>query len=272
MIETESELFNHIYKIHSGKFRRYHDETWFERLLDYKTLLLNTRDVFFIAYGVLQSFFLLKKMKPDAILLKGGNVGVPVGLAAKLFKIPFMTQDSDATPGLANRIVGRWAQFNMVAFDSGYYPYPKNKQKIIGIPVNSNLKPIDEKTKSAARLKHGLGKNSFVVFVTGGSNGARFINEIVMKNFIKLSDKLPGLQLVHQYGSGNDDQIPISAKKNRNYISLPLTKSGNDFTELCQAADLVVARAGATTIAELSALKKNVYIYSSAPSYWRPAD
>jgi UDP-N-acetylglucosamine--N-acetylmuramyl-(pentapeptide) pyrophosphoryl-undecaprenol N-acetylglucosamine transferase len=101
-----------IKTIFAGKLRRYHGDSWFKRLFDVRANLLNLRDLFLFGVGLLQSLWLVKKINPDVVFLKGGFVGVPVGLSAALWHKPFVTHDSDALPGLANRIVSRWAKYH----------------------------------------------------------------------------------------------------------------------------------------------------------------
>jgi UDP-N-acetylglucosamine--N-acetylmuramyl-(pentapeptide) pyrophosphoryl-undecaprenol N-acetylglucosamine transferase len=96
------------YTVYAGKFRRYHGEG-LRQLLDVKTFLLNCRDAVLVLIGLVQCWRLLRQLRPDVIFVKGGFVGVPVGLAAAALHQPYVTHDSDAIPGLANRIIARWA-------------------------------------------------------------------------------------------------------------------------------------------------------------------
>src|SRR5690606_13564925 len=108
----------------AGKFRRYHGESWLRRLLDVRTNLLNIRDALYTLIGFCQSVWLLLRRRPDVVFIKGGYVGVPIGLAAALLKVPFITHDSDAVPGLANRVVGRWARLHATGMPEKFYDYP----------------------------------------------------------------------------------------------------------------------------------------------------
>lgn len=85
-------LFSSIHHIYSGKLRRYHGEG-LRQLLDIPTILKNVRDAIFVAVGCVQAWFLLRKCRPDVIFIKGGFVGVPIGLAAAIRKIPYITHD-----------------------------------------------------------------------------------------------------------------------------------------------------------------------------------
>src|SRR6266496_2697962 len=120
--------------IHAGKFRRYHRVSVFRQLADLPTLLRNTRDFFVTLAGMCQSFWLLARFRPDVVFTKGGFVCVPLGLAAKWLRIPIVIHDSDSYPGLANRILSRWANAIATGSPVEHYPYPHEKTHYTGIP------------------------------------------------------------------------------------------------------------------------------------------
>src|SRR3989344_3419575 len=97
-------------RIVAGKWRRYPGTNLLSRLFDLKTLSLNLRDSMRVLRGIFQSRRLLKQHKPDAVFVKGGYVGLPVGLAAKMLKIPLVIHESDSVAGMTNRILGRYAR------------------------------------------------------------------------------------------------------------------------------------------------------------------
>ena len=123
-IAENSNLFDELYFVSAGKLRRYHGESLLTRLFDVKTNILNIRDVFRLLAGLVQSYFLFRKIQPDALLLKGGYVGVPVASAGRLHHVPYITHDSDALPGLSNRLAARWARYHATAMPAKYYSYP----------------------------------------------------------------------------------------------------------------------------------------------------
>ena len=120
-IVAENMLIDEVRSVSAGKFRRYNGEG-LKQLLDFKTIWLNVRDAFRVIKGFWECNKLLSTIKPDVVFCKGGFVGVPVGLAAARLKIPYLTHDSDAIPGLANRIISRWAAKHAVALDPELYP------------------------------------------------------------------------------------------------------------------------------------------------------
>lgn len=130
-VVAEHELIDEVHTIAAGKFRRYHSEG-LKQLLDLKTMWLNLRDGFRVVKGLVQSYRLLGDLKPDMVFCKGGFVGVPVGLSAALRHIPYVTHDSDAIPGLANRVIAKWAALHAVALDPSLYPYPVERTVNVG--------------------------------------------------------------------------------------------------------------------------------------------
>ncbi|HWB38631.1 MAG TPA: glycosyltransferase, partial [Candidatus Saccharimonadales bacterium] len=162
--------------IRAGKLRRYHGEGW-KQLLDVPTMLKNLRDVAYVLIGLVQSYKLLKSLQPDMIFIKGGFVGVPVGLAAARLKLPYMTHDSDALPGLANRIVARWAHLHAVALPVDVYSYPKNKTVQTGIPLQAEFKPVTAELAKKYRQEIDVPANAKLLFVIGGGLGAERVNK-----------------------------------------------------------------------------------------------
>src|SRR5690606_36158674 len=94
-----------------GKFRRYNGISWWGHLRRPSIVWPNVRDGFLVFVGFFQSLFKLMVWRPDVVFAKGGFVCMPVGLAAKLLRIPLVIHDSDAHPGLTNRVLGKFAQY-----------------------------------------------------------------------------------------------------------------------------------------------------------------
>ena len=146
-----------VLSIRAGKFRRYHGAGW-RQLFDVETLYKNLRDVVLVLVGIGQSYKLLGKLRPDIIFIKGGFVGVPVGLAAAMRGIPFVTHDSDALPGLANRVIARWAKVHAVALPKEVYAhyYPAGKTVTVGVPVSHNFHRVSASEDKDWRAEVGL--------------------------------------------------------------------------------------------------------------------
>ena len=241
--------------IFAGKWRRYANRSKIANLLDIKMTLLNVRDVFYIGIGFVQALWILKKFSPDAVFIKGGYVGVPVGLACQLLKIEYITHDSDALPGLANRFIAPKASLNAVGAPASYYSYPESKIKPVGVPIASGHAPssaIDRKhAKSSLNLDPGLP----VLLVTGGSLGARRINNAILENAEAICSRA---QIVHITGASNLAEVneavsQLPPQTRGHYRTIDFT---DKMTDYIKAADLVVTRAGATSVAELCASAK----------------
>lgn len=242
-----------VYQVRAGKFRRYKGESWFKKLTDFKTNWLNFRDSFLVFAGIVQSIRLLRRNKPDIVFIKGGFVGVPVGLAAAMLKIPYITHDSDIISGLANRLIGRWASQHAVAMPAELYNFPPNKTHFVGIPLDNNYQLVSHDAKIGYRRDLNLEETKPVLFITGGSQGAQRLNNAVAKIMPKLLAKIPELKVLHQTGQNSDvyDLLPIEQQSR--VITFKFAK---DLYRYSGAADIVISRAGATSIAEMAAQGK----------------
>ena len=242
------------YSVRAGKFRRYHGEG-FKQFLDIKTLLKNIRDVVYVVIGFFQSYFLLRKLHPDSIFIKGGFVGVPVGLAAALHKIPYITHDSDALPGLANRIISRWAFVHAVALPKEVYKYPQNKTVTVGVPIHANYQPVTSDIQIKYRNDIGLGKYQKIVLITGGGLGAQRLNIYAAEVIPAILQQYQDLAIVHTVGRGNEQKMSDIYKQRLNSSDLKRVIVAGYLTDLFKysaAADVIIARAGATNLAEFA--------------------
>lgn len=235
-----------VHTVFAGKFRRYHGQSWLRRLFDIKTILLNIRDLFYLLIGIVQSWFLIGRLKPNVIFLKGGFVGVPIGVAARLRQVPFMTHDSDALPGLANRLVGRWARLHATALPADNYSYPRADVRHVGVLVSPDYAPVQPQTLNDWRQELDLPTTGQILLITGGSLGASRLNRAVIDIIDKLLQDNPGLYIVHQVGKGKIGEY--RSYTNERLRILEFLRPMHKYTAV---ADAVVTRAGANTLAEL---------------------
>ncbi|WP_135546867.1 undecaprenyldiphospho-muramoylpentapeptide beta-N-acetylglucosaminyltransferase [Paenibacillus cymbidii] len=221
-----------FHAISSGKLRRYFD-------------LKNAKDPFKVVKGVFDAFRLLRRLKPDVVFSKGGFVSVPVVIAAWLRRIPVLIHESDYTPGLANKLSVPFARHVCVTFPETAPHVPGGKAVVTGLPIRSGL--LAGKPERGRALCDFAGTRP-VVLVMGGSLGARTINDAVRAN---LRGLLTSYQIVHLCGKGNlDDSLNgIQGYRQYEYVS-------KELPDLLAAADMVVSRAGATSIYEFLALRK----------------
>lgn len=236
-----------VRSVFAGKFRRYHKESWLTRIADVKTNLLNVRDIFFVFIGIFQSLFLLRRLRPSAIYVSG-YVGMPIGLAATFWKIPFITHDSDATPGLTNRIVGKWATFNAVGLKKAEYGYKKDKTVFTGVPVSTEFKYVSDQQKQSYRSEINIPVGAKMLLITGGSLGAVRVNKSFALVAEQLLDKFKDLYIFHQVGKGNMAVYSDLPENQR----LKIYEFIPDLYKYSGAADVVITRGGANTTAELA--------------------
>jgi UDP-N-acetylglucosamine--N-acetylmuramyl-(pentapeptide) pyrophosphoryl-undecaprenol N-acetylglucosamine transferase len=257
-VPAQDKNIDETFVIRAGKFRRYHG-AGLRQLLDLSTIAQNIRDALWVAIGIVQSYRLLTVMKPDAIFIKGGFVGVPVGLVAAALRIPYVTHDSDAVPGLANRIIAKWARLHTVALPKEIYNYPQSKTLTVGVPLSHHYRPLNRQEQQQARKQIGLDPKQRLLFITGGGLGAQRLNHAVAVSLPAVLDRYPDLAVVHLAGRANEAALrqryhrELSAEQRarvtvKGFISNLYLYSG--------AADLIVTRAGATSIAEFAAQHK----------------
>ena len=243
-----------VYTVPAGKLRRYHG-MGLKQLLDVPTLLKNARDAFRVINGLIQAYFLLGRIKPDVIFVKGGFIGVPVGLSAAARHIPYITHDSDAVPGLANRIIARWATLHTTALPKEYYSYPPDKTETVGVPIVSDYQRVTDKNKTDFKQALGLKKYEQLMLVTGGGLGAVRLNDYISKIVPELITEHKNLVIIHITGRGKADTIEKryqQAVPKGEQDRVILKDFVTDLYRYSGAADLIVARAGATNLMEFA--------------------
>ena len=255
-----------VRRIPAGKFHRY--SNW--RFKDYfvhldvtlKDLIFGNIFGFFgFILGIFTSVFRLakKSSRPNVIFLKGGYVCLPVGLVARLFRIPYIIHESDVVAGLANRLLMRKAK--KVAFGM---PIPEDLQAKhpnyvwTGIPVGPEFKSVSPTKQLSLKKAFSFNPDKPLVVITGGSQGSKNLDEATRQILPELL-KFTSVGLV----AGRkhyEDMVDLKKYENWEKASLEsnfrMWEFNTTMNELMGAADVVVSRAGATTIAEMAALKK----------------
>lgn len=241
--------------IYSGKLRRYYGMSIWKQLSHPSIVLPNLRDMLLVGVGGAQSLVKLLFWRPDVVFTKGGFVCLPVGVAAKLLRIPLVIHDSDAHPGLTNRILSRWATAIGTGAPLEYYNYPKAKSHYVGIPVAADCKPLTPMEQASAKTEFGVDPERPLVVITGGGLGARRINEAVLGSLDAL---LEVSSVILISGSGQyDELLPLVPVNSDQFQLHPFV---TPLTPMLGAADVVIARAGATTLLELAAMAKPTII------------
>ncbi len=241
-----NQSIDEVHTIYAGKFRRYHGESWIRRLLDIKTNILNIRDLFYFMIGRFQAGRLIKKLMPDVVFLKGGFVGVPVGLAAGRRGIAIITHDSDALPGLANRLVSRFVSTHATALPSSYYHYPEERVVQTGVLVEHAFQPVSPLMQQQYKEQLGLEHNSQVLLITGSSSGSARINQAAKQIMEQLLTNNPRLTVIHQVGKGKG-----GVYGHYRHERLKVLEFLKPIYMYMGSADLVVCRASGNTLAEL---------------------
>lgn len=223
-------------------------------------MLKNIGDSFLVLAGLIQSTVKLILWRPDVVFAKGGYVCLPVGWAAHFLRIPLVIHDSDAYPGLTNRLLSGSADIIATGAPLEYYPYPKEKTHYIGIPISSGFHEVTEIQQKNSKKSWHLDESSPLVVITGGGLGATRINDAIVS---RLSNLLKFTSVVLISGAGQYDELRSITPPNDSHFQLHAFIS-NDMSGLIGAADVVVARAGATTILELAASAKPTILIPNA--------
>lgn len=238
----------------AGKMRRYANLKWHDHFRHFfVSYIPNFFDLFKLAFGIFKSYFKILAFKPDVVFIKGGYVGLPVGLAARFFKnCPIVLHDSDASPGLTNRILSKYATKIAVGMPLEFSKYDKSKTEFVGIPVGEDFSPASAAEKSVIREKYKISNDSPVILVIGGSQGAVAINQAVLEAYPKLGD-LAAVFMVA--GEVNYHSVKEVVDQNpQSFNGLQVLSYIKNTAELMRMSDIVITRAGATTVAELSAV------------------
>lgn len=239
--------------VSSGKFRRYHHLKWWQQLLKVRTIVWpNLVDGFKVLIGVVQSLYKLAKWRPDVVFTKGGFVCLPIGFASHLYHIPLVIHDSDAHPGLTNRILARWAQGIGTGAPLKFYTYPSTISRYVGVPVRAEFSPYDAARRAEVKRALGFDPARPLVVVTGGGLGAKRLNMAVSRELSALK-AITNVILIS--GEAQYDELrALTPQNDAQYQLHAFVASG--MADMLGAADIVVARAGATTILELAGLAK----------------
>jgi UDP-N-acetylglucosamine--N-acetylmuramyl-(pentapeptide) pyrophosphoryl-undecaprenol N-acetylglucosamine transferase len=192
------------------------------------------------------SWRILRRYRPDVVVGVGGYASGPVVLAAWMQRVPTCVQEQNALPGFTNKVLGKLVRVVFIAFEDARRFFPARKVQLIGNPIRSKL--TDNYLRS--RVDHAR----FTVLVFGGSLGARRLNALVVEALDSLGEVKDSLHFVHQTGKADLDGVR-KAYAEKGY-SAEVTEFIDDMSAAYAGADLVVCRAGATTVAELTVCKK----------------
>ncbi|MGI6778695.1 MAG: undecaprenyldiphospho-muramoylpentapeptide beta-N-acetylglucosaminyltransferase [Acetivibrionales bacterium] len=200
--------------------------------------------------GIMEARKLIREFKPDIVIGTGGYVCGPVVLSASRLKVPTLIHEQNALPGITNKLLSRVADITAISFrDSKRYFKGAKRLEYTGNPIRCEMFSID---RNSARRKLEIGNDEKLVVIFGGSLGAKRINEAVV-DMIKKYYKRTDCRII--FGTGrhqfNDVMEMIASFKPDTVEVLPYIY---DMATVMRAADIIVCRAGAITVSELTAL------------------
>jgi UDP-N-acetylglucosamine--N-acetylmuramyl-(pentapeptide) pyrophosphoryl-undecaprenol N-acetylglucosamine transferase len=199
---------------------------------------------FYESFAVCRALY--RKFKPEVVLGMGGFTSTAPVLAGRIRGIATFIHESNAVPGKANRLTARMVQAVMLGFKECAPFFPKSNTEVTGTPVRTELVRLDQRE---ARRKLGLQEDVPTLLVMGGSQGASGINQAL----IKALPFLQGLRMQVIHFSGARDERLVSDNYRRENISAYIAAFHHRMEEPYSAADVVVARAGAASLAEFAA-------------------
>lgn len=222
-----------FFSIPAGKLRRYHSSQ-------------NYGDFFKMIGGFFKSIYFMIRIRPDVVFSKGGFVSCPVVWAAWICGRKVVLHESDVTPGLANKLSIPFAKKICYAFPETAKHVSKKKGVFTGMPIRRKMLEGDAvKGRQFCGFKND---QKPVLLITGGSQGAEAINVAVREN---LNNLLETFSICHICGKNKVDMSLLYKKDYAQFEYLDY-----ELQDILAAADVVISRAGATTIFELLALKK----------------
>ncbi|MCH5245168.1 MAG: undecaprenyldiphospho-muramoylpentapeptide beta-N-acetylglucosaminyltransferase [Muribaculaceae bacterium] len=207
--------------------------------------------------SMLKARKIMNDFRPDIAVGVGGYASGPMLKEAQRRGIPTLLQEQNSYPGVTNKLLARKAGAICVAYEKTERFFPEHLIEITGNPVRATLLecPLSQEE---AKMQLGMDKDKLMIFVTGGSLGARTINEAVKQNLDTLT--ADGTQILWQTGKLYADECKQAAA---GYTGVSATPFVSDMAVAYRAADLVVARAGACTISELQLLGKPAILIPS---------
>jgi UDP-N-acetylglucosamine--N-acetylmuramyl-(pentapeptide) pyrophosphoryl-undecaprenol N-acetylglucosamine transferase len=212
--------------------------------LDMEDLWRNWPVPFVIPWALFQSARIVHEFRPDVVLGTGGYVSAPVIIAAASFRVPIVLQEQNYLPGRATRLLSRFARVVATTYPESAH-YLKARAVVTGTPVRTDF--WRRRTEFPPRPR--------VLLVLGGSQGAHRINESVAQALPDIIGRL-GLEVWHQTGERDAEKLralvpTLEGSARERYHPFPFS---DDLAQLVHAADLVLGRAGAGTISEVSAV------------------
>jgi len=209
--------------------------------------------------SVMKARSIIKDFKPDAAVGVGGYASGPLLYAASQLKIPYLIQEQNSFAGITNKILGKDAELICVAFKGMEKFFPVEKIRITGNPIRKEAVDIENKRFAAAELL-SLSPHKKTILLTGGSLGSGTLNKSMYSGLDKIL--AADVQLIWQTGKYYYQSV-IEQMKGKEHPNIKVLEFLHRMDLAYAAADLVISRAGAGTIAELCAVKKPAILVPS---------
>ena len=221
------------------------------RRLKNATVRERLKTVAWLPGAIIKGAQLLGRLSPDVVLGVGGYASGPVLAAAAITGRCCAVAEQNARPGLTNRVLGRWVRRIYTAFPEASTMLPRGKIAELGNPVRREIAASARHTESDASQGSDPKPRPHRLLILGGSQGARRLNELLPPVCGRLMQRFGDLEVHHQTGRGNGDSVRAAYRQvglSRARVDEFIDDMANAYAE----TDLVVARAGATTVAEIS--------------------
>jgi len=243
-IGTENGLEHNIVKRAGIPFKSV-EISGFKRKLSFENVKTVTRFV----KAVSRSKRYLKEFKADVVIGTGGYVCGPVVYAASKMKIPTVIHEQNSLPGITNKFLSRYVDKVAICFEEARKHFPEEKVVLTGNPRASE---VLGQNAAKGRESLGLDKNKKTVLIFGGSRGAKAINEAVLQMIPSLDGK--PYQVVYVTGEVHYDKVIEEVKTLNQSAHVIIKPFIHNMPEVLASVDLIVSRAGATSLAEITAL------------------
>jgi UDP-N-acetylglucosamine--N-acetylmuramyl-(pentapeptide) pyrophosphoryl-undecaprenol N-acetylglucosamine transferase len=220
--------------------------------------------------GMRQALREVRAFKPDAAFTSGGYVSVPAGFAARLSGVPLVMHQQDVPPNLANKLLRPLATRISVSFADSLRYFPAERTTLTGNPVREEVLAVANGNGATYRPQVGLDFSLPVLLVTGGSQGARHLNQVIVEALPRL---LPRCQVLHVSGEYTYEETRDRAE--RILVAVPDLRSRyvlhaylkDDMPAALAASDVVLCRSGAATLAELAVVGRPSILVPLPPGF-----
>ena len=209
--------------------------------------LANVGAVIGLLRAIVQAFGILRRRRPAVVISLGGYASVPCALWALILRCPIVVAEQNAVPGLANRLVGRFARASAVSFPGTDLP----RAEWTGNPVRDDVLAVDRSDRLGARARLGVAAGRKLIVIFGGSLGARRINEAALQALAVWRDR-SDLAVRHIIGARDHADVIANVPADLGDLAYTPVEYEDDMASVYAAADLLVCRSGASSIAEIA--------------------